>query len=365
MPASSATIGHISTSSSLYFIVDRHQSRLRLRRQLEHLHHHMSHHHFKPFSPRSTLFATDPLASAADGAKSTRLRDLRMHQEKVKKDNGVVVPSLQYFKFSFPSPISASIQYRHNLIAASVFPLPLPPNTKDSQRKPAQSGKPLARTAPPLFAQNHTADINARQPHKEVTPQLSTQSGPLGVWQAPPPEDADVREKPDSFTPQSRMPRQRRRPRPKPGEPIWICQFCEFEDIFGVQPVYLMRSYDINARRERKIKAERKRLLEKARMKGKKSRAATSAAVANNANSHANGTAAPDIVPETEELRQMALNTPHDPGDESGPHEIVTDIHARDDDTGTAHPTDRRLPTAAKPLAPEPVKSKKAETQRL
>ncbi|KAK3677012.1 hypothetical protein LTR78_003217 [Recurvomyces mirabilis] len=53
---------------------------------------------------------------------------------------------------------------------------------------------------------------------------------------------------------------------------MWICAFCEYEDIFGVPPVALIRSYEIRDRKERKKAEEKRRLLEKARMKGKKGR---------------------------------------------------------------------------------------------
>ncbi|KAK3636159.1 hypothetical protein LTR56_014322 [Elasticomyces elasticus] len=51
---------------------------------------------------------------------------------------------------------------------------------------------------------------------------------------------------------------------------LWICEFCEYEDIFGTPPLALIRSYEIKDRKERKAKEERRRLLEKAKMKGRK-----------------------------------------------------------------------------------------------
>lgn len=53
-------------------------------------------------------------------------------------------------------------------------------------------------------------------------------------------------------------------------EDIWICEFCEYESIFGVPPVALIRQYERKDRRVRKQEAERKRLLEKAKTKGRK-----------------------------------------------------------------------------------------------
>ena len=53
-------------------------------------------------------------------------------------------------------------------------------------------------------------------------------------------------------------------------EDIWICEFCEYESIFGSPPEALVRQYEIKDMRERKRLAEKRRLLEKAKMKGRK-----------------------------------------------------------------------------------------------
>lgn len=57
---------------------------------------------------------------------------------------------------------------------------------------------------------------------------------------------------------------------PPRDEDIWICEFCEYESIFGCAPEALVRQYEIKDRRERKRLAEKRRLLEKAKMKGRK-----------------------------------------------------------------------------------------------
>ncbi|KAL1982215.1 hypothetical protein VTN96DRAFT_1641 [Rasamsonia emersonii] len=58
-------------------------------------------------------------------------------------------------------------------------------------------------------------------------------------------------------------------------EDIWICEFCEYEAIFGHPPEALIRQYEIKDRKERRRLAEKRRLLEKAKMKGRKSKKAT------------------------------------------------------------------------------------------
>ncbi len=57
---------------------------------------------------------------------------------------------------------------------------------------------------------------------------------------------------------------------PPAPEDEWICEFCEYERIFGTPPEALIRQYEIKDRRVRKQEAERRRLLEKAKMKGRK-----------------------------------------------------------------------------------------------
>ncbi|GAB7343581.1 hypothetical protein MBLNU457_1584t1 [Dothideomycetes sp. NU457] len=62
---------------------------------------------------------------------------------------------------------------------------------------------------------------------------------------------------------------------------IWICEFCEYEDIFGMPPRALIRQYEIKDREERRKAEERRRLLEKAKMKkgrGKKGKGNKNAA---------------------------------------------------------------------------------------
>ncbi|KAL3954821.1 hypothetical protein ACCO45_010384 [Purpureocillium lilacinum] len=58
---------------------------------------------------------------------------------------------------------------------------------------------------------------------------------------------------------------------PRP-EDVWICEFCEFESIFGRPPLRLIRDYEIKDRRHRQEEADRKRLLEKAKAKSRKAR---------------------------------------------------------------------------------------------
>ncbi|OKL61029.1 hypothetical protein UA08_03833 [Talaromyces atroroseus] len=62
---------------------------------------------------------------------------------------------------------------------------------------------------------------------------------------------------------------------PPSPEEIWMCEFCEYEAIFGEPPRALIRQYEIKDRKERRRLAEKRRLLEKAKMKGRKGKKAT------------------------------------------------------------------------------------------
>jgi hypothetical protein len=55
-------------------------------------------------------------------------------------------------------------------------------------------------------------------------------------------------------------------------ENIWICEFCEYERIFGRPPRALIRAYETKDRLARQQEAERKRLLEKAKAKARKTK---------------------------------------------------------------------------------------------
>jgi hypothetical protein len=84
---------------------------------------------------------------------------------------------------------------------------------------------------------------------------------------------------------------------------IWICEFCEYESIFGYPPSALIRQYEIKDRKERRRLAEKQRLLEKAKAKGRKGKKQTKAA---KAASHASQQAANRNNYDQEPLDQLA-----------------------------------------------------------
>ncbi|KAF4124688.1 hypothetical protein GMORB2_5354 [Geosmithia morbida] len=58
----------------------------------------------------------------------------------------------------------------------------------------------------------------------------------------------------------------------------WMCEFCEYKAIFGKEPEALIRKYEKKDLRARQEEADRKRLLEKAKAKGRKAKRSGSAA---------------------------------------------------------------------------------------
>lgn len=130
----------------------------------------------------------------------------------------------------------------------------------------------------------HPAQSSAQQKHAtqatQTSPNIAAQSGQHGAG-AP-------REAPSNSA-QGKKPRRRRgdvyalaaRQRklqqeynnlqhPPAPDNIWVCEFCEYESIFGQPPHALIRQYEIKDRKERRRLAEKRRLLEKAKLKGRK-----------------------------------------------------------------------------------------------
>ncbi|KAA8913882.1 hypothetical protein FN846DRAFT_38259 [Sphaerosporella brunnea] len=100
---------------------------------------------------------------------------------------------------------------------------------------------------------------------------VGTQTSP-GMSNSPPPAAAKKKAPKPSrrelFAAAQRRRRQEALAHPNANGQIWICEFCEYESIFGEPPEALMRQYEIKDRKERRRIAEKRRLLEKAKQKG-------------------------------------------------------------------------------------------------
>ncbi|KAF3768680.1 hypothetical protein M406DRAFT_344744 [Cryphonectria parasitica EP155] len=100
----------------------------------------------------------------------------------------------------------------------------------------------------------------------------------------------------------------------KHDEDDWICEFCEYELIFGYPPYALIRQYEIKDRKARQQEEERRRVWEKAKArsrKGKKTKAPSKAQVNNNNNLHNQANDAHQVHP--------TVTTTHSQGTQSEP----------------------------------------------
>ena len=94
-----------------------------------------------------------------------------------------------------------------------------------------------------------------------------------------------------------------------------MCEFCEYEAIFGQPPQALIQQYEQKDRREKKRIAEKRRLLEKAKMKGRKGKKGGKAAAKN---STAAAAAAAQPQPSAQSYDEQLLDDPmHNPGPQS------------------------------------------------
>lgn len=130
---------------------------------------------------------------------------------------------------------------------------------------------------------------------------------------------------------------------PPKAEDAWICQFCEYESIFGEPPQHLIRQYEVKDRRERKRAAEKRRLLEKAKMKGRKNKKG------NKNSKNLNAAAQQQQQSQKQQLNQHSMDemSTHDQGTQS--EEYVMDDY---DDEPIQTPA---LPYQTPTKIPQPV----------
>ena len=143
----------------------------------------------------------------------------------------------------------------------------------------------------PGYAQRNNLTLPNNSPHQKTGAQ-STQTTPNVA--APAAQQATTAPAVPNTNAQPKKPRRRRgdvyalaaRQRklqqeynnlqhPPAPEDVWICEFCEYESIFGQPPHALIRQYEVKDRKERRRLAEKRRLLEKAKLKGRKGKKQT------------------------------------------------------------------------------------------
>lgn len=133
---------------------------------------------------------------------------------------------------------------------------------------------------------------------------------------------------------------------PPSPEDIWICEFCEYESIFGHPPEALIRQYEIKDRKERRRLAEKRRLLEKAKMKGRKGKKPTKNAAKNAA------AQAP-----AHQQQPYDRQPHHDPPPGPGSHDSVGDDyldHEYDDEIPPLQPIPSNASQQPGPIPPQP-----------
>ncbi|KAF1958031.1 hypothetical protein CC80DRAFT_410021 [Byssothecium circinans] len=135
---------------------------------------------------------------------------------------------------------------------------------------------PQARPRPPVRPDNIANHATQTSPHMNGThppaaKSAPAQRGPPPNQQAPPPpKPRRSSSKMYAWAARKRRQAQQHANSQNPPNPAWICEFCEYEDIFGRPPEALIRLYEKKDLADRRRAAEKRRLLAKARMKGRK-----------------------------------------------------------------------------------------------
>lgn len=134
------------------------------------------------------------------------------------------------------------------------------------------------RARPPVRQENQTQANHSTQTSPRANGNTQAGSTNAGPQRAPPPnQQAPPPPKPRrsatkmyAYAARKRRLAQEYANSQNPPNPAWICEFCEYEDIFGRPPEALIRLYEKKDLADRRRLAEKRRLLAKARMKGRK-----------------------------------------------------------------------------------------------
>lgn len=201
--------------------------------------------------------------------------------------------------------------------------IPKPPKTPNFTFEcPSAVAKNLPHAATPLPA--HHQSGYQKTVGTQTSPSIASYNNQQPNGQAPP-----------QATPKKKTGRRPIRPRkyysngpPNSNGETWICEFCEYESIFGEPPEALMRQYDIKDRKERRRLANQRRLLEKAKQKARKGR--TSSKQKSNAQSSNNNAAPPPAPPpsatdsqgtQSDNAQSTNCTTSHPPSKERHGHD--------------------------------------------
>lgn len=202
-------------------------------------------------------------------------------------------PQKTQFTFTCGSPNQPAWPSQNGAYPSAVDPRAPPP-------APSSAGPPSASRIPLPSQANRSTHGTQTSPQMNgvqqpnAAGQQAPPPAPNAQQAAPPQQPKKPRRRPEKIY---AMAARRRRLQqeytnyhhPPSRDDIWICEFCEYEDIFGEPPRALIRQYEIKDRKEQKRMAEKRRLLEKAKMKGRKGKKAAKSskagAAANNQHS--------------------------------------------------------------------------------
>ena len=229
-------------------------------------------------SPASTFILTLSAPSEPSSIISTAIANAQSEPPRASSENASLLqleasrtsPKTQFTFTCGSNSASRLVWPGHAGLYPPVDRASAPPSMPAQPLQPARNQRPVAtqgtQTSP---------NMNNTQQSGKGASSKSAQSNPPA--QNPPPKP---RRKPSKVYAQAarkrRMEQQAANLHGKLSkEDVWVCEFCEYESIFGEAPAALVRQYEVKDRKERRRLAEKRRLLEKARMKGRKGKKAS------------------------------------------------------------------------------------------
>ncbi|RPA83317.1 hypothetical protein BJ508DRAFT_324614 [Ascobolus immersus RN42] len=226
-----------------------------------------------------------PLAVVSGGHQIIRRLPRRPPIEFTKRISGRLFPQAEHNEKE-NLEYAEDIPRRMENVQRSPEHIPKPPETPNfTFEYPSAVAKNLPHAATPLPA--HHQSGYQKTVGTQTSPSIANNYSQYTNGQAPP-----------QTAPKPKARRRPARPRkyysngpPNANGETWICEFCEYESIFGEPPEALMRQYDIKDRKERRRLANQRRLLEKAKQKARKGR--TSSKQKSNAQAANNNSAQP------------------------------------------------------------------------
>ncbi|KAK8122139.1 hypothetical protein PG984_010809 [Apiospora sp. TS-2023a] len=183
-------------------------------------------------------------------------------------------PTSSQFTFTFDSPVPGSVSWPGSESLHSHMAVPSQSSLPGDHHDPYPGGTARAtQTGQPHLGTPASGNVatNGSKPVGSATPKKAKRRPGSSLLQA-------ARERRQQTEYQNYH-------HPPPLQDVWVCEFCEYERIFGRPPEALIRQYEIKDRRRRREEAERRRLLEKAKMKSRKGKKASNKPPAKNNNS--------------------------------------------------------------------------------